>query len=541
MAYKQPSFPRYWHCLTPLSIVHPIYLKMVLTTRAIAAARCIPETFTDAGVFGVQTVSINTNVVTNWTLSMPPGTAGSNPSGHAAVIDFCNVSVATTHPGWGDHINTEVWLPLEKWNHRLQMSGGGGLQTGLLIPQMNFGLSGDYAVVSTDGGHYQDDPSAWALAGAGNVNLYNLLDFSSLALYEAALIGKSITNDFYSEPPAFSYFVGCSTGGRQGLMFAQRYPDVFDGILAAAPALRFNFAIIAGFYPLIRLLEEGTFPQQCELDALVKLTVEHCDPLDGVTDGIISAPELCQVDPYAVIGTPVPCGNTQVNLSWAAAQGAQTAWNPARGYPTEFWPGLTAGTPLFGLLNTTCPSILGECDGVPFAPLEQWAQYFLKKDPKYDWHTLTVEELYSFLSSPENKLYESFIATNDPDLSGFRDAGGKMITWHGLADQYIPPSISRAYYDSVTDLDPNVTHYYRYFQAPGVQHCYGGNGPFPSGQGFASLVAWVENGTPPDVLQAVSPPTPEGLEYRRPICKYPDRAEYKGAGDLTQSENWQCR
>ncbi|KEF59200.1 uncharacterized protein A1O9_04044 [Exophiala aquamarina CBS 119918] len=514
---------------------------MILPTRAIAAARCIPEIFTNAGLFGVQTVSISTNVVTNWTVDAPPGTVGSDPSGHTAGIDFCNVSVATSHPGWGDQINTEVWLPLENWNHRLQMSGGGGLVTGLLIPQMNMALSDYYAVVSTDGGHYQDDPSTWALAGPGNVNLYNLLDFSSLALYEAAIIGKSVVNDFYSAPPEFSYFVGCSTGGRQGLMFAQRYPDVFDGILAAAPALRFNFAIITGFYPLIMLLEEGIFPRQCELDALVQMAVRQCDPLDGVTDGIISAPELCEFDPYAFLGTPVPCGNTEVNLTYAAVLGVLTTWNPALGFPTEFWPGLGTGSPVFGLLNTTCQSVLGECDGVPFAPLEQWAQYFLKKDPRYDWHSLTVEELYSFLSSPENKLYESFIATNDPDLSGFRDAGGKMITWHGLADQYIPPNISRAYYDSVTELDSNVVDFYRYFQAPGVNHCGGGNGPYPLGLGLASLVAWVENGTPPDVLQAVSPPGPEGFEYQRPICKYPYRAEYKGQGNLTQSENWECR
>jgi len=505
------------------------------------ASRCIPETFTDFNLPGVLTVSIDTNVVTNWAVYIPPGTPGANSSSHGAGIDFCNVTVTTTHSGWDDHINTEVWLPLENWNQRLQMSGGGGLWTGRLIQQMNNSLIGNYAVVSTDGGHYQDDPSTWGLSAPGNVNLYNLLDFSSLALYEAAVIGKSVVTDFYAEPPAFSYFVGCSTGGRQGLMFAQRYPDVFDGIIAAAPAIRFNFAIIAGFYPLISLLEEGTFPRQCELDALVKATVEHCDPLDGVVDGIISSPELCKVDPYALIGTPVPCGDTDVNLTWAAARGADLAWNPAQGYPTEFWPGFATGTPLFGILNTTCSGRSGECDGVPFLPLVQWAQYFLKKELKFDWHNLTTDELYSFLSSPENKLYESFIATNDPDLSAFRDAGGKMITWHGLADQYIPPSMSRTYYDSVTELDPNVTHFYRYFQAPGVQHCLGGNGPFPVGGGLASLIAWVENGTPPDVLEAVSPQPPASVEYHRPICKYPCRAGYKGQGDLTQSENWECR
>lgn len=155
-----------------------------------AVSRCVPQTFTGVDIFGLETLAITANVVTNLT------------SGLAGVpgLNFCNVSVTTTHPGWDDNINTQVWLPTDDWNHRLQMTGGGGLSTGLVTPTMITALSDGSSVVSTDGGHYGDDPSTWALASPGNVNLYKLFDYSTASLQEGAIIGKSITEQYYSEP-----------------------------------------------------------------------------------------------------------------------------------------------------------------------------------------------------------------------------------------------------------------------------------------------------------------------------------------------------
>lgn len=496
-----------------------------------AVSRCVPQTFTGVDIFGLETLAITANVVTNLT------------SGLAGVpgLNFCNVSVTTTHPGWDDNINTQVWLPTDDWNHRLQMTGGGGLSTGLVTPTMITALSDGSSVVSTDGGHYGDDPSTWALASPGNVNLYKLFDYSTASLQEGAIIGKSIIEQYYSEPPAYSYFTGCSTGGRQGLMFAQRFPDIFDGILAAAPGVNYNNIISVGFYPQLVVRESENIPRQCELNALTALAIEACDPLDGVTDGIVSAIELCEFDPFSFVGSAVPCGEGEVNITLGAASGADAAWTGLGNNGGFINPGFEYQAYLGGVLNTSCDSTGGACEQVPFAPFEQWLLYFLKKDPSYDWRNLSLPELVALQTSPDNRLYDSFLATNDPDLSEFNLAGGKMITWHGLADQYIPPSASQDYYDAVTERNPDVQDFYRYFQAPGVLHCAGGNGPVPI-DALQKLVAWVEDGTgPPETLSGVSAPSAEGVVYQRPICSYPKRAVYKGQGNVTLSEHWECK
>jgi hypothetical protein len=133
--------------------------------------------------------------------------------------------------------------------------------------------------------------------------------------------------------------------------------------------------------------------------------------------------------------------------------------------------------------------------------------------------------------------YQSILGTDDPDLSAFRDAGGKMITWHGLADLLIPPNGTSHYYERVMALDPNVQDYYRLFEAPGVGHCWGGIGPFP-GDAFASLMRWVEEGIAPDVLAGASPPV-DGKVQHRPLCPYPLVSAYNG-GDPSQASSFEC-
>jgi pimeloyl-ACP methyl ester carboxylesterase len=449
--------------------------------------------------------------------------------------------MATTHPGWGDLINTEVWLPLQGWNERIQMTGGGGLSTGLLAP--NFAMIGavndGYAAVGTDGGHGGDDPSTWGLTSAGNVNLYKLLDYSTSSLHEAIAIGKAITNDFYGRKPSFSYFVGCSTGGRQGLMYAQNFPQDFDGIIAAAPGINYNSAILQLFYPLLRLKEYGTFPAPCELAALTAAAVQECDSKDNVTDGIISAPELCAFDPFTLVGHPINCSGLESKISRAAAFAANETWSLTVERSTTLWLGLGHQADLSGLVNTTCDQ-KGHCAGVPFSPVAQWLTYFVAKNPTYDWNQFTVQDMYAFLKSPDNRLYDGFLATNSLNLAPFAQAGGKMITYHGLADQYIPTNVSRIYYDNLLELDPDAARYYRYYQAPGVGHCSGGAGPVPVDT-LDKLVNWVEQGVAPDFLEGQSSPNAQGVVYKRPICVYPGRAVYKGQGDITQADSWECK
>lgn len=508
---------------------------------ATAVARCVADTFTTptTSLFGLKTLSITASVVSNVSLQLATGQYLSHAARNISGLDLCNVTVTTTHPGWDDSINTEVWLPLEGWNGRMQMTGGGGLSTGLSPIPMYGAVSDHYATVSTDGGHNLADPGSWALSSPGNVNMFKVIDYATVALHEAAVIGKAITRDYYDQAVAYSYFTGCSTGGRQGVMFAQIYPDDFEGILACSPGLDYARAITGGFYPMINLQDHGTFPAPCEIDSIRKVARDECDPKDGVTDGVISAPELCTLDPFSLVGTPASECPEPMNISYAAALGAHGAWTPTAANGSALYPfGLLQGAPLRGLVNTTCDES-GRCQGVPFYPLVQWYKYFLAKDPEFDTSTLTVQQQYEYLNGIDVRLYSSLIETTSVNLGRFRDRGGKMITWHGFDDEYIPPGFSQTYYDNVTTFDPQVSDYYRYFQPPGVQHCFGGAGPYPV-DGLEKLIEWVENGVAPASLHGISPPNANGVVSERPICPYPARARYTGKGDVAVWENWEC-
>lgn len=162
--------------------------------------------------------------------------------GNITGLNFCQVNVTLTHPGIGDAVNNQIWLPLDGWNGRFLGVGGGGYAAGVwgsLGPAVQRG----YAAASTDAGHTQNnsgDASSWALVSPGNVNQYLLLDFASLSVHDMTVLGKAVTEAFYAAKPAYSYWQGCSTGGRQGLGEAQMYPDDYDGIVAAAPAVQWN-------------------------------------------------------------------------------------------------------------------------------------------------------------------------------------------------------------------------------------------------------------------------------------------------------------
>jgi hypothetical protein len=506
---------------------------------AAAIGRCVAETFRFPDIFGLETVSIAASVATNWTLDVPQGDYTSHNERFVTGLDFCNVSVITTHPGWNDTINTQVWLPLKEWNGRMHMTGGSGLTTGLVTTAMTGALDDGYASVSTDGGHEVDGNGSWMLPSPGNVNLYKLMDYADTSLQEAPVVGRSITEDFYERPPEYSYFSGCSTGGRQGLWFAQFHPRLFDGILACAPAIRYNDQILGLMYPLINIQDHGTYPRQCELITISQVALDECDLKDGVKDGMISAPEHCSLDPFSLVGTPATNCSDGTTISEPAAFAANGAWTGTGTEAETMFLGLEQGADLSLLVNTTCNSS-SKCEGAPFSsPLEWWV-YGLKQDPEYDFHDLTVREMLSIYNSPLNRLYSAIFASGNLDLSTFGGNGGKMITWHGLTDEAIPPKLSKLYYDRMLEIDPDVGDFYRYFQVPGVNHCGGGNGPYP-GEAMQSLVKWVENGVAPDYLDAISAPDTSGVAHERPICAYPIRARYNGQGDVTRSENWQCK
>jgi feruloyl esterase len=212
------------------------------------------------------------------------------------------------------------------WNGRFQGTGGGGFLTGLFDPSLGIAISQGYSAAATDGGHSASfnnvaSASEWALISPHNINLYLLQDFASVALNDMTIIGKAVTESFYGAPPKYSYWNGCSTGGRQGLMMAQRYPEAYSGILAAAPAIYFERLIVGGYWPQFVMNWLSVYPSDCELGAIADAAVEACDVLDGVTDGIVAAAGLCNFDASPLIGKEISCQDgSKVKLSASAVK-----------------------------------------------------------------------------------------------------------------------------------------------------------------------------------------------------------------------------
>ena len=256
---------------------------------------CHKDSFIFPEVAGAELIGITAHKVTNYThFSVTPGVL--TPA--SFTIDFCNVTVSYTHPGWDDMVNANIWLPLHEWNGRFYALGGGGYSVGFGPMYMTKAVATGFAAVQSDGGvglgfEAALSPKAWALASRGNVNLHNLENYASRGVFEMTFIGKAITESYYGRKPTYSYFAGCSGGGRQALMVAQRLPEEYDGILAAAPAANIENFIPAGWWGQHTMYQLGAYPSACEIDSFTQAAMEACDELDGVKDGVISAPESC--------------------------------------------------------------------------------------------------------------------------------------------------------------------------------------------------------------------------------------------------------
>ncbi|PLB45129.1 tannase and feruloyl esterase [Aspergillus steynii IBT 23096] len=524
--------------MSPLNLLSiGLSISQALLSPVGGTPLCSSSTFKFPELKGAEVVSISANAVHNFTaLSLKP----SSPEPRSYTIDFCNTTVTYTHPGWNDTINVEVWLPLEhqNWNGRLEALGGGGYSAGFGSLVLTQAVAEGFVAVDTDGGHEPgpyaaQKPGDWVLTSPGNVNLHLLEDFGSRSLYDMTIIGKAITEAYFGRPPRYSYFGGCSGGGRQGLMIAQRYPDQYDGILSLAPAINIENLIPAGYWAQQVMKGLGVYPSPCEINAFTNAAIEACDMLDGVKDGIISAPDLCDFNPHSVVGQSIPCNETERRVfTEAGANVVEAAWagprNPAGNIG---WFGLNKDASLTATyINTECSN--GTCSAAPSELLSSWFPYFVAKDLEFEISNMTIAEFFAALQLSDRE-YDSMMAAASPDLSGFRDAGGKMISWHGLADETIPPNGSIAYYQQVLELDPSADEFYRLYEAPGVGHCVGGSGPFPR-YALEELIAWVEQGVVPETLNASRA---DGTV--RPLCPYPSQQIYEG-GDASDTSSFAC-
>ncbi|KAH8771167.1 Tannase/feruloyl esterase [Diaporthe sp. PMI_573] len=465
---------------------------------------CAANAFSYPTVFGAEILGLTANLVQNYSTEVSSQFYYNNPSISVKGIDYCNVTVTYTHPGQDDTINVETWLPMKSWNGRLQAVGGGGWVAGrffLSYTAMAGAVGQGYVATTTDAGIGEDGfPDEWALNSPGN----------------------DIITNFYGQPANYSYWNGCSQGGRQGFMLAQRYPNAYDGIAASAPAFNWAQFIPATSWAQVMMGITGQFPPKCELDAITDAAVAACDPLDGVTDGLISDPDACSFDPFSMVGKAVNCtaAGEQATISHASADIANLTWTGPR--------------KANGGSN-------GTCVGVPIGLGEAWLKFFVQKSSEWDYTMIHSVEEYTRLFQASVQQYDSIIGTSDSDLdlSGYREAGGKLITYHGLADGIIPVRGTSDYYKRVLEETPDVADFFRYFEVPGLGHCAGGVGGQPTAT-FQALVDWVEKGVVPDTLPITFNDT-TGTQYDRILCPYPERAHLiSDSLDPTKSDSYRC-
>ncbi|WP_272955920.1 tannase/feruloyl esterase family alpha/beta hydrolase [Actinopolymorpha rutila] len=491
--------------------------------------------------------SATTNTSGSFTVPPGPGAPGADKPGTvlADLPAYCDVRLVRTNPPTHDEVNIELWLPLTAWNHRFQGVGGSGFVSGISYTALAGALKGGYATASTDTGHLalQWDGS-FALKAPGELDSAAIRDFADRAVHEMTVAGKQVTTDFYRRQADYSYFTGCSQGGRQGLVEAQRYPHDYDGILSGAPAVSFSKLSAAQLWPQFVMQRAHDFVPSCKFAAFQAAVVAHCDALDGVTDGVIGNVDACRFDLRTLVGRATACGTitrTDATVMAQIWQGPRTG-EQGRGRSRFLWYGLEPGTST-NALALTLP-VNGQLTGRPLYFGTSWLQYWVTRNPSFDWTTLTTQT-YDMLFGRGVDRFGAELDGDNPDLSRFHAGGGKLVLWAGLADYAIPPQGVIRYYDAVRHLDgAQVTQTYaRLFLAPGVGHC--GDvpglqiGPVPVDP-LAALTSWVEHGHAPRSIGAVRNGDDGKIVQTRPLCAYPLVARYDGHGSTDVADNFTC-
>ena len=468
---------------------------------------------------------------------------------------FCRVEGALK-PTTDSDIRFEVWMPSSGWNGKFRAVGNGGFGGSINIDDMAPAIRRGYATASTDTGHRGDDRDAsWALRHPEKV-----VDVGYRAIHEMTEKSKQIIQAFYGQQPNWSYFEGCSNGGRQGLMEAQRFPEDYQGILAGAPHLSATQVLTAGLY------NAGTDPASYippnKIPAIRMAVLAACDSLDGITDGILNDPRQCRFDPSVLICRGADSDRCLTTRQAAQLQKIYSGLQTSSGEQLApgFLPGGEEGDEGWaGWITGPAPA-----HGLNFIFGLGLLRNMVFDDPNWNFQTVSAEQAVRIA---DDKIGRTVNAT-DPDLRRFKASGGKLVLYHGWSDPGIPGLVSTDYYEAVVSImgSPTADQFIRLYMAPGMQHCYGGPGPNFFGQFDPSalggnpeqisipmdpehnisraLEQWVEQGVAPDAIIAtkyiheLDPAA--GVKMTRPLCPYPQIAVYKGSGDTNDAANFAC-
>ena len=475
---------------------------------------------------------VSAALVTSGTIT-PPGSAPIT-----GLPAFCNVGLTQTDPA-GNVISIAVWLPTA-WNGRFEGVGGGGYSCGISWSALAGGIQSGYATASTDCGVPASEglTGQWGLNSNDTLNTALINDFFSAGIHDMTVAGKATTSSYYAHAPSYSYFDGCSTGGREGLEEAQFYPSDYNGIVSGSPAINWNQFIPSELWPELVMKQNNDYLPACKENAFTEAVVKACGYQDGVTSPFIADPADCHWSPSRLIGLVTPCGT----ITKTDAKVMEEIWaGPTTADGKKLWYGLEPGASLSGLAGTTT-SASGVTTASPFPITVAWFQDYLKQDPSFNWQTLTYSQFDQLFEQSVSE-FPATVDTSNPNLSQFKKDGGKILIWHGLADQLIFPQGTINYYQRVETAmggAKQTDSFARLFLAPGAQHCASAAGPAPANP-LAAVVNWVEHGKAPDsVLATVTDPTTGVVTLSRPLCAYPQTARYTGHGSTDVASSFRC-
>jgi feruloyl esterase len=432
---------------------------------------------------------------------------------------FCRMA-ATLTPSSDSDIKIEVWIPIAGWNGKLQGVGNGGWSGAISYPGLAGGVIRGYATASTDTGHS---------GGSGSFVLGHpekLIDFGYRAVHEMTVTAKAVITAFNGTGPKLSYWNGCSSGGKQGLKEAQKYPADYDGIVAGAPANNWTHLEAQSLWVAHAVHQDpASFIPQSKYALLHQAALSACDALDGVKDGVLEDPPRCRFDPKLL---ECKGEETPTCLTTAQVEAARKIYAPATNPRTgkEIYPGLEAGSEMgWGPLAGPRP--------LPIAVDE--FKYEVFQDASWDWRTLNFDADVA----RADKADHGIINATDPDLSEFITRGGKLLLYHGWNDTLISPRNTVEYYKNVQYTLGSPEDSVRLFMVPGMMHCGGGDGTADWDK-TAIIEQWVEQGHAPD--QIVAERRVNGKTVRtRPLCPYPQVAQYKGSGSTDEAASFVCK
>jgi hypothetical protein len=467
---------------------------VVMASAATVSAQTAPATTCDRA--GIGSVQLTADGPTPTIVDVSSATAGTDP----AALRYCLVKVLVPQA-----INIWVGLPMDgKWNGRLQSLGGGGYAGNVVVPTA--AILGGFVGVSTDTGHPAAAGGSFGMLSPGQPNTALQIDFAYRSEHLMSVIGRQLTQAFYGN-------------------------DDYNGIVAGAPAIHWDRFQAAQIWPqMVMRLENGGPISPAKLRMAADAAVAACDAADGVGDKVIDDPRTCRFDARTLV-CPSPGGGAESCLTAPEATAINKIWEgPVIGGKRLWW-GPRPGAALNGLAGPE-----------PFRIAVDQPRHWVYFDPTWNWQALNYSNYEEFFDLTVKRV-GPIMATDDPDLSRFRDRGGKLIMWHGWADQLIMPDGTTAYYDAVTKKlgggYEQTRNFARLFMAPGVAHCNGGDGPAPQGL-LQTVMNWVERGEAPTTVMGLRS-LPDGTTRTRPLCLYPEVAVWNGAGSTDAAASFTCR